>query len=300
VSADTVVTLKGDCRLSTNELDQAARVDDRAVSELLERAATGEDAAERMLREWCGRSGRPRAAVDLVRALARCAERHHAPELFWTLRCQVLFANRRKRGKEPDRARDPVAAARHRWHWRFPNDLEQEGWDADVRLWAACRDWPPARRCERLLATGRSMLPLVALAHALVERPVPDLKALLLKAFQQRCRRPTWRDPTDPAELQHFWRLVQAAIALRDRDLAQALVDLIACSFDPATRIRLLGALISAGHGGARSAVLELTRDPREGDSEVRARAMATALAPARTAAFDSEASTTEAIAHAE
>jgi hypothetical protein len=286
LGAFTGLTLKGGSRLSTDHPGQAARLDEQAVSGLLERAAEGEAAAERMLHEWCGQAVGPREMLDTLRALARFAERHAAPELLWTLRCELAAANRKKAAHAGVSPGEAVAAAQRHWHWRFPADLEQEGWEADVRLWVACRGWAPVQRCGRLLVRDRRLVPVVALIGCLGERPWDDdLRTLLLRALSYRYRHLCWG--TDAEHRAQLGRLVQAALTLRDTAVAQGVANLVVCMLAPDACLRLLGPLVSAGHGGARALAMSFTRAGGGAEPDMRARAMAVALAPARSELFD-------------
>jgi hypothetical protein len=285
LGASSGLTLKGASRLSTDFPGQAARLDEQAVSGLLERAAEGEAAAERMLHEWCGQAVGPREMLDTLRALARFAERHAAPELLWTLRCELAAANRKKAAHAGVSPGEAVAAAQRHWHWRFPADLEQEGWEADVRLWVACRGWAPVQRCGRLLVRDRRLVPVVALIGCLGERPWDDdLRTLLLRALSYRYRHLCWG--TDAEHRAQLGRLVQAALTLRDTAVAQGVANLVVCMLAPDACLRLLGPLVSAGHGGARALAMSFTRGGGA-EPDLRARAMAVALAPARSELFD-------------
>lgn len=66
-----------------------------------------------------------------------------APELIWQTRRELAARHRDNRGKNKGAKRPfneaAVAKADLYWHWKFPEDLAPQGWEADLSIWDHCQ-----------------------------------------------------------------------------------------------------------------------------------------------------------------
>jgi len=66
-----------------------------------------------------------------------------APELVWQTRRELAARHRNNRGKNKGAKRPfneaAVAKADLYWHWKFPEDLAPQGWEADLAIWHHCQ-----------------------------------------------------------------------------------------------------------------------------------------------------------------
>lgn len=105
--------------------------------------------------------------VTALRSLQSLCEADVNPDSLWCARQELLARQlklpRRKRSLELTRGE--FARAAKRWEWRLPEDLAQEGLQADLAIWRYCRQHSePARRYASVLGNQcRSLSHLAAL-----------------------------------------------------------------------------------------------------------------------------------------
>ncbi len=280
--------LSGDCRLTLPDIGRL-ELDERAVAGLLERLADGDRDARDMLYEWCGQPVRPRQALDAIKALARVADPAEAEQL-WLLRCRLHAAN--NLGEQWGGDRHALRYGRLAWEWRFPHDLSQEGWNADLRLWNVCRRTSTeARACDRLLARGQQLSALVGLVQLLLDTDSPDaeLRLLLLQGLSRQHAPPGPSHGPNAYPHHGLERLLQGVVALRDQELADALLGRIVRTVNPVAQLNMLGTLTAFGHTGARARLMALGQHFGRDTPGLRARAVGLALAPVRTPIFEQQ-----------
>lgn len=282
------VTMSGRCCLAAGELS-VLQLDEQAMAGLLARAGRGDLAALRTLRAWCGQPHKRRQVFDTVRALAAVAQSYPDPQELWLLRCLLHAAHGPSRSR-PLSDQASLQFAQQRWRWLFPEDLTEEGWRADLRLWLACRERigsakGPVHRAGRALTRAENLLAITAVANLLLEYDEHDatrahLRHLLAKGLRARPN-PVARKPDNPA-LPHrtLERLLQALIAVRDAELAQLYVRHLPWRLTPVAQLPLLARLAAVGHAGARAALLAHAQKFGKREPALRSQALALALQP--------------------
>ena len=161
------------------------------IQDIVRTALSASPRMKELALEWVARPrarGRKRQqSLEAIQVLhAAAIQGWDLPQL-WALRCARHEASRAPGG--PDAARV--------WGWRFPKDLADRGWEADLRLWRICRDAeergatfaaPTPAESGRSLATSSEPEHLATLARTaarelVAERPAEDLIELLESAM---------------------------------------------------------------------------------------------------------------------
>ena len=314
VPDQATIQLSGDCAPRGLQVARL-RLDEHAVDALLGRAAAGRPGARTALLDWCRAVRDPAPLLLALEGLLGLARQGVDPGSLWTLRCVMhLRANRRARQRVTDP--EALAYAAGRWSWRFPEDLQQSGWDRDLRLWYHCRHTPEAAPFRATVLRHAELPGLGALARALI-RPWADgagtreLEGLLraaLKVFARRgAPRPSVarRAGTAGREAGEYEQLLQAAVRLRAGEMAD---DLVACTrrLPTGRQIDLLATLAAYGHLEARTRLMRLAAELAApgralpghrlpgSRSELQQRARALALAPIRSDALAGHHPTTD------
>ncbi len=90
---------------------------------------------------------REQVVLSLQKLHALC-EMGVAPDLIWNTRRELTTRHRdnRARNKRSNRPFNEAAMAKADlfWHWRFPEDLAPQGWEADLKIWEHCQPTVPA------------------------------------------------------------------------------------------------------------------------------------------------------------
>jgi hypothetical protein len=312
-SDDTVLSLSGQCAPAGLQVDRL-NLDERAIEALLRQIASGADEARRALLGWCDTARRPKTRLLALTALLGLARQGDDPAALWRLRCRVHL-----RSAHPARQKltddEALAYAARAWAWRLPEDLYQQGWDADLQLWLLCRHTDVAKPFRAVIPFQAGLTGAAAVARALLRQQVagamdPELLALFRLAVAGPGGRgagsdphPWWHHPPSPdgAETGELDQLVQVAVALRDVEIADALTGWQS-RLGIEQRINLLGALAAFGHQAARVHLIRLANELRRPSSAAMAvavdrvapprrlklqqRAGSLALAPARSEAL--------------
>ena len=278
-----LVSISGRSRLDVGGIVRLS-LDGRAVASLLREAEQGGDVMA-TLRHWCSHARRPRDYVETLQALAASSA---SADMLWELRC-LLHARAARPKSAVENLPEPQAFARERWSWRFPADLYQDGWDADTALW--WRAWREESAAE-LEAMMQAQPPLPAVAgwvRALMRQTAVEdaARALLRQAVRQA--EPDRQAPGEEQEMQEVRAcesFIQAAVALRDVALADAVVARLEALPSPWSRLNPLAALAACGHAQARTALMMLSQGGHPG---LRSQALSLALAPVRSTALAAE-----------
>lgn len=255
-----------------------------AVLHLLDSARSGDRQAVGALLHWCGRVKTPRGALGALVALDALAGAGHDMEALWAVRCG-LRSRTARRGALPDE-----------WWWDLPRDLEQRGWNADLRLWL--RHQASSESGDTTALQPWRPIHLVTLASALREHrsQAPVITSLLMRAFdserfgKRQERHRTERPGLDASDTDRLRRTVQALSVLRDHPSASVFVAafcrwLIRNTEGP-DRANLLGALHLLGAAQARECLLRLAAGDSRAATDEQTLALALAMAPARSAIF--------------
>ncbi|UKJ75421.1 hypothetical protein [Azospirillum brasilense] len=257
-----------------------------AVRHLLEAARAGDTQAVGALLHWCGRVRTRRGVLGALIALDALAVAGSDVEALWAVRCGLRHRSV-GRGARPDD-----------WWWDLPHDLEQRGWDADLRLWLRYQASASPEPSDAPALQPWHPVHFVTLAAALRE-PGPRAAAittLLMRAFgserfgRLQERRRTDRPSLDANDTDRLRRTVQALSALRDHPHARALVAafgrwLVRNTQGP-DRANLLGALHLLGAADARACLLRLAAGDANAAADEQTLALALAMAPTRAAIF--------------
>ncbi|GAA3902798.1 hypothetical protein GCM10022228_11450 [Halomonas cibimaris] len=122
-------------------LDRARFVIDEAtLSQTLTRVEGGEDDLLEGLLEVMARSETPHAVFHSLTSLRRLAEKGVDPARLWE--CRRTLSARQCRSSR--KRRQPALSLAHyqhadaRWHWKLPDDRQDEGLRDDLQLWALC------------------------------------------------------------------------------------------------------------------------------------------------------------------
>jgi len=249
---------------------------DGAIRALLADALSGDADAHVAILAWCRQVRTPRIAIGALQALQHLAEAGFAPEPLWQIRCTL-----RER---------LTGAGRPGWDWRLPADLQDRGWEADLRLWLAC----PGLPASALYGETPTIVPahLATLATVLAAPASAAQAALLLPLLQMALRSGSYgtrlalpEARMDAQEMDQLRRVVQALAALRRHpacpSLAEEFCGWLQRNVPEAARLDLLGALHLLGAHAATAALLSEAATPLRAP-EFRRRATALALAPAR------------------
>ncbi|WP_303292314.1 hypothetical protein [Marinobacter sp. SS5-14b] len=85
---------------------------------------------------------REQVALSLQKIRELC-ELGVAPGLIWQTRRELAARHRDNRGKSKGAKRPfneaAMAKADLYWHWKFPEDLAPQGWEADLKIWQYCQ-----------------------------------------------------------------------------------------------------------------------------------------------------------------
>jgi len=146
--------------------------------------------------DWLGRRHGRTACLEAVQILHACSTRGWSLPQLWEQRCAL---HARACGGQDDG---------QRWTWRFPRDLADRGWEADLQLWRRCRDvaratsirafegptWTDPVEYRFALAASSEPHHLLAMANAAwrladAGEPTGDLVALLVEALEHGATR---------------------------------------------------------------------------------------------------------------
>ena len=122
--------------------------DESSLNTCMERFRNGEtDQLSGILSILANAHEREQVVLSLQKLQELC-EHGVAPDLIWQTRRELAARHRENRGKSR-RARRPfneaaMAKADLYWHWKFPNDLAPQGWEADLKIWHYCHQAVPA------------------------------------------------------------------------------------------------------------------------------------------------------------
>ena len=272
------------------------QVEPLANDVFLEQVRRGDPALRKALLYWCSDDGSPRRALRGIQILRDIAKTGGDLEEVWDHRTLLYGRNA-----------PAHRLGRTRWDWRFPPDLADRGWRADVELWAECRPTDDsAQAFARTLATSRTLEQLTALADVWATScldaggryAVADALAEAL-LFGEACPRAALDDPG-------IWGLRDACYAEDDRRL-QALVATLArareddrchellqglcgwiASREPSARgVDVLGAIRALGSKTADATLRRLAADSERLPEELRRRALMQLVAPIQADLFD-------------
>jgi hypothetical protein len=312
-SDETVLSLSGQCAPAGLQVDRL-NLDERAIEALLRQIAAGATEARQALLGWCDTARRPKTRLLALIALLGLARQGDDPAALWTLRCRVHLRSACP-GKQKLTDDEALAHAARAWSWRLPDDLYQQGWDADLQLWLLCRHTDVAKPFRSVIPFGAGLTGAAAVARELLRQQVAgsmdsELLALLRLAVagpraggRAPHLHPWWHHSPSlgAAEMDELDQLVQIAVALRDADIADALIE-CQSRLSLEQRINLLGGLAAFGHQAARVHLIRLAselRRPSSADAmfaidrmapprrlKLQQRAGSLALAPARSDAL--------------
>ena len=93
----------------------------------------------------------PAQAVQCLVNLQSLCELDLDAGQIWQTRRELAARHRTARSRKNTRSLRPlngaaIAKADLYWHWRFPEDLAHQGWEADLEIWRYCQDKVPAAR----------------------------------------------------------------------------------------------------------------------------------------------------------
>ncbi len=195
-----------------------------------------------------------------------------SPDLIWTTRRELATRHRDNRAKNR-RANKPlneaamVKADRY-WHWKFPDDLAPQGWEADLKLWQQCNptvsaaaDYGEIIACT--CCDEEALNTLIRLAGT--ASGDSDIYALTLRCMEDYLRkdedfllnrhRSQNRDPT--------MRLVKLLIRSRKGNQGQRTVIAFLCNILPlATLVKSIPPIVHLCPGVFRSQLMALVRKP--------------------------------------
>lgn len=280
------------------------RLDESAVRDLAWRSREGDAEACQLLLDWCAEADNRKAWLDALTVLDELADQGFDKDWLWALRCRMHARCNRSRGRNTNKRSDPLALARRVWHWDLPHDLAQRGWDADLRLWLACGSLPGAQGLERLLSRTNRPRHLATMARYLLKQSEAGdtehtIYQSLCDALRQARPLANTRGPKNylgksKAEEESFLisdyldPVLQCAVALRDRALAEALHHYANQCLEPRRRASILARLLKLGLIEARQSLMQLAPEARAvGDTHLAADVMGMALSPVEHALFD-------------
>ncbi|HLQ85129.1 MAG TPA: hypothetical protein VK110_03160, partial [Salinisphaeraceae bacterium] len=259
------------------------RLDDSAMLDLARRAGAGDVAARDLLHDWCASVQKRKSRLAALVALAELAELGHDPHVLWALRCRLHASCRSRKAQPPASV---LQQALDGWDWEFPADLAQTGWDADLRLWWACRHAPQARRFRRVLRRTAEPRHLATMARWLrfnaqwCSKNNALYRCLLLALQQPAPQMDSWmRHFFAVREVEHLDSVIQALVVLRCPALADALLAYARNRLTLRCAIDLCGRLLALGYTPARQQLMQLSA-AHAGRDPLAAQAMGQALAP--------------------
>jgi hypothetical protein len=259
----------------------------------------------------------PRSALGALREAVKCD--HDLREALFAdirlvrgtnqlLRALLVLAELARAGVDAGRIWDArmdllQRSRTDRWLWRLPDDLADDGWSADVRLWLYCRSQhPPARLWQMHFEREFQPEHLAAIARTLAavpndgSPPWTQARDVLCEILLSQLRRgavsgrPIYigrsqRLESDGLEIRVEARLqavVRVLLGLRDQACAGELCDamcgwLLRC-LPCAEGLHLLAMMVGHGFEPAHRALTKVASD-REIDPSLRRMAMALLLA---------------------
>jgi hypothetical protein len=122
--------------------------DESSLNTCMERFKNGEtDQLSGILSILANAHEREQVVLSLQKIQELC-ELGVPPDLIWQTRRELAARHRENRGKSRGAKRPFNEAAMTKadlyWHWKFPNDLAPQGWEADLKIWQYCHPSVPA------------------------------------------------------------------------------------------------------------------------------------------------------------
>jgi hypothetical protein len=127
-------------------LTEASRrcvVDEGLIGRLKGSALRGEPRAWKRFSQACLLTHTPRSRVAALQALCSFLHSDLSRSEVWRLRCQMYRSQREARGLRTEAD----------WTWDFPADLLADGYIADFRIWAGCKQSQPLEQHGKLMSS---------------------------------------------------------------------------------------------------------------------------------------------------
>ncbi|HCW89749.1 MAG TPA: hypothetical protein DHU56_06805 [Marinobacter sp.] len=195
-----------------------------------------------------------------------------APDLIWNARRELATRHRDNRAKNKRSNRPFNEAAMSKadlfWHWKFPEDLAPQGWEADLKIWEYCqRSVPAAADYGDIIACtccdDEALNTLIRLAGntpgdtGVFRLTLRCMEEYLLKDedFLLNRNRSQNRDPT--------MRLVKLLIRPRAGSEGERIVVAFLCNILPlATLVKSIPPIVHLCPGVFRSQLMAMARKP--------------------------------------
>ncbi|MBS3805837.1 MAG: hypothetical protein KGY54_14925 [Oleiphilaceae bacterium] len=124
--------------------------DESSLNTSLEKFREGDDAHLTGILSVLANAYEPEQVVISLQKLHELCQLGVAPDLIWRTRRELAarHSNNRRRNKRQNRPFTEAAMVKADlyWHWRFPDDLAPQGWEADLNLWQHCQASVPQAR----------------------------------------------------------------------------------------------------------------------------------------------------------
>jgi len=116
--------------------------DESSLNTCMERFKNGESSQLAGILSILANAHEREQVVLSLQKIQELCELGVSPDLIWRTRRELAARHRENRGKSK-RAKRPfndaaLSKADLYWHWKFPEDLAPQGWEADLKIWQYC------------------------------------------------------------------------------------------------------------------------------------------------------------------
>ncbi|TDT44562.1 hypothetical protein DES49_0673 [Halospina denitrificans] len=180
-------------------------MDESTLSRHLEAVHAGDHSQVNVLLRVLAHRHKRGEVVSALRALRSLCEAGVDPAEVWSVRQELLARQlkRSKRKKSLGLTKGEYARATKRWDWTLPDDLAQEGLQADLAIWRSCRvHCDEARDYSSVLGNQCRSLPCLSalVTNGIRAEAEPIDHQIMTRALQGMAEAPLSRELSQSAE----------------------------------------------------------------------------------------------------